>query len=105
MKQKKLYISLPISGRNLKRQKALAKVFKNRWIARGWEESQVVTPFEIVTEDNPDWAEAMGVCVAELLRCSHMVLAEDWYRSRGCRVERAVAECVGVRILSEGEAL
>lgn len=50
MKNKKLkmYLSLPITGRDLNQVKDYAERVKRDWVAKGYD---VITPFEIVPDD------------------------------------------------------
>ena len=95
MKKTKLYVSLPITGRDLDKVKRHAKKVKGIWEERGYD---VVTPFELVEDDNGEmeplayYAYCMGKFVEALLMCDGIVLCKDWFGSNGCRAECSVAE-------------
>ena len=90
-----MYLSLPISGRDLKAVKVFAKRVKQKWERKGFE---VITPFD-VTENhagNPDerahYASCMGCCIEALLMCDGVIFCEGWFYSKGCRAEWNIAE-------------
>lgn len=87
--KKKMYLSLPISGRNLERVKEYAKKIKDKWVKKGFE---VVTPFEVVPDDNKSYEYCMGKDITALLQCDGIILCHDWFSSKGCRAECSVAQ-------------
>lgn len=98
--KKKMYLSLPISGRDLKAVRVFAKRVKQKWQRKGFD---VVTPFE-ATENhvgNPDdrahYASCMGRCIEALLMCDGVIMCQDWFNSKGCRTEWNVAEVYGIK--------
>lgn len=97
----KLYVSLPITGRDLVSVKEHAAKVKKVWEKRGYE---VVTPFDLVPENIEGMGEAefyaycMGKCVEALLLCDGIVLCNGWFESKGCRAECDVAEVYGKMI-------
>ena len=99
--RKKMYLSLPISGRDLKAVKVFAKRVKQKWERKGFE---VITPFDVtdehyngVKEDWPYYAQCMGRCVEALLKCDGVIFCEGWFYSKGCRTEWNVAEVYGIK--------
>lgn len=89
--KKRMYLSLPITGRKIEKVKAYAKKVKEKWVAKGYD---VVTPFEV----NPieiSYEECMGRCVTALLLCDGIILCSDWFGSKGCRAECSVAQVYG----------
>lgn len=95
MERKRLYVSLPITGKDLEKVKRHAKKVKGIWEERGY---NVVTPFELVEEDNGErdpldyYAYCMGKCVEALLMCDGIVMCKGCFDSKGCRTEYSVAE-------------
>ena len=93
--RKKMYLSLPISGRDLKAVKVFAKRVKQKWERKGFE---VVTPFDVteafdgVKEGQSYYAYCMGRCVEALLMCDGAIFCEGWFYSKGCRAEWNIAE-------------
>lgn len=107
MERRKLYISLPITGRDLDNVKRHAKKVKGIWEERGYE---VVTPFELVEDDNGEmeplayYAYCMGKCVEALLACDGIVMCKGWFDSKGCRTEYSVAEIYGMERMLDNTA-
>lgn len=98
--KKRMYLSLPITGRDLKSVKVFAKRVKQKWERKGYE---VVTPFEVteqfdgVKEGMSYYAYCMGRCVEALLKCDGVIMCQDWFNSKGCRTEWNVAEVYGIK--------
>lgn len=93
--QKKMYLSLPITGRKLDQVKDYAKKVKAIWQNKGFE---VVTPFEVNPIDGMSYENCMGRCVTALMLCDGIILCHDWFSSRGCRAEYSVAQIYGKKI-------
>ena len=96
-----MYLSLPITGRDLKSVKAFAKRVKQKWERKGYE---VITPFDVteehyhgIKEEWPHYAFCMGRCVEALLKCDGAIFCQDWFQSKGCRTEWDVAEIYGIK--------
>ncbi len=94
--KKKLYISLPISGRPLAEAKAQAAEMKARMEGKGYD---VVTPFEINPDSTRPYSEMMGRCIERLLECDAVCFARFWVMSEGCRLERTAAKIYGIEIV------
>lgn len=90
--KKRMYLSLPITGRKIEKVKAYAKKVKEKWVAKGYD---VVTPFEIVPDDGMPYEYCMGKDIEELLKCDGIILCHDWFSSKGCRAECSVAQVYG----------
>lgn len=95
--KKKLYISLPITGRRIEEAKAEAEIVK---LAFRWLDYEVVNPFDVVS-DGDTYEEAMGKDIAALLTCQEVYFAPSWSQSRGCRLERAAAEIYNIKIVEQ----
>lgn len=93
--KKKMYLSLPISGRKIEKVKEYARKVKEAWVKKGFE---VVTPFEVVPIDGMPYEYCMGRDIMALLRCDGVILCKDWFGSKGCRAECSVAEVYGKSI-------
>lgn len=87
--KERMYLSLPITGRNIEKVKAYAKKIKEEWVKKGFD---VVTPFEIVTDDNATYEYCMGKDITVLLKCDGIILCYDWFTSKGCRLECYAAQ-------------
>ena len=93
--RKKLYISLPISGRDLEDVKRRANTLKDSVES---EEYIPVTPFDICPDSTLPYSELMGRDIAGLLECDAILFDYDWNESRGCRAEMAIAQIYNKRI-------
>lgn len=97
-KKLKLYLSFPITGRNIKDVKVYARRVKQKWERKGYE---VVNPFEVtehyegIKDTHSYYAYCMGKCVEALLQCDGIIMCPDWFYSKGCRTEWNVAEVYG----------
>lgn len=91
----KLYISLPISGKNIDEVRRRANFIKGALT----EEYDPITPFDICPDSSLPYSELMGRDVAELLKCETILLDWDWRTSRGCRAEYELARIYGLRIV------
>ena len=95
-KKLKFYLSFPITGRELKDVKVYAKRLKMAWEKKGYE---VVTPFEVVPEDDASYEYCMGKDVEAVLKCDGIIMCKDWFYSKGCRLEYNVAEIYGLKVM------
>ena len=96
---KKVYISIPISGRDIFAQRRRANDVAERFRRVGYE---AITPFDIIPIGDPaakDYATCMGRDSDALLRCDIIAMVDDWENSKGCRAEKAVAEVYGLDVL------
>lgn len=93
--KEKVYISLPISGRNLNKVIKRANLIKSSV----GEEYEPITPFDICPDSTLPYNELMGRDVAELLKCNIILLDYDWQESKGCRTEYEIARIYGLRIV------
>lgn len=91
-----MYLSFPITGRNLKDVKAYAKRVKQVWTEKGFE---VVTPFEVSVALDMPYSYYMGRDVEAILNCDGIIMCPDWFSSRGCRLEYNVAEIYKKKIM------
>ena len=94
-KKLKMYLSFPITGRNIKDVKGYAKRIKKTWEDKGYE---VITPFEVVPEDEKPYSYCMGKDIEAVLECDGIIMCEDWFMSKGCRTENYVAQVYGKMI-------
>lgn len=93
--KKKLYISLPISGRDLDDVKRRANAIKESVES---DEYTPITPFDICPDSTLPYSELMGRDIAGLLECDAILFDYDWNESRGCRAEMAIAQIYNKRI-------
>lgn len=92
----KVYVSIPISGKNYDEQKARAERIKQELHQQG---HIGITPFDIVPEENSPYCYAMGKDIEVLLACDAAVFAEGWNESKGCRLERQACLIYGIQII------
>lgn len=91
----KLYISIPITGHDYEAQREKALSEKVFFQNLGYE---VVTPFDIVSDPNTDYATSMGMCVKELLGSDFVYFCEGWENSKGCTAERELSKIYDKKI-------
>ncbi len=95
----KIYISIPISGHDIEKQRATANVIADKLRKLGHEP---VNPFD-TPEAPPDmidkekYAYYMGEDIKKLLICDAVFLCEGWYESKGCRLEAKTALIYGLK--------
>lgn len=92
--KKKIYISIPISGRDISAQRHKADLVKARLSRDGYE---AVTPFEIYCGKNPAYEDYIVADLRVLMTCDAAYFCEGWEESVGCRIEKAVAEIYSKR--------
>lgn len=96
----KIYISIPISGKNVMTQTGIALTVAEQISDLGHEP---VNPFETPLAP-PEWPERqkyayyMGRDIEKLLLCDAVYFCERWHESRGCRVESYIAEIYGLKL-------
>lgn len=94
----KVYISLPISGRDINvvrhdAEKMAEMIRMNELIP--------VSPFDVSPDDNATYAEHMGKDIQALLESDAVVFMKGWQDSKGCQAEYEVARIYGKKILFE----
>ena len=99
--KKRVYVSLPISGRPIEEAKEQAKMIKATLEGSGYE---VATPFDVVDEpqgttEKERYAYCMGRDIEELLKCDAIYMARGHENSKGCRLERMTAIIYGIEII------
>lgn len=95
---KKIYLSIPISGRNYTDQRNYAYYVATNLAQKGYD---VITPFDIVKDPTTPYAKAMGECVSELLKCNGIYLCSGWKESKGCQAELHIALVYGLDVMTE----
>lgn len=94
----KVYISIPISGRDIYAQRRRANEVAERFHNCGYEP---ITTFDIIPLGDPaakDYAACMGRDIEHLLRCDIIALVDDWENSKRCRAEKAVADVYSLEV-------
>lgn len=105
----KIYISLPITGRESTvklRYYAAVEEIKDIFDQKH-EDFEIVSPVDIDDFDDAgyhgdkshDWAWYMGKDIEALLRCDYIFMTEGYHDSKGCLLEKHVAEKSFIGIL------
>lgn len=107
----RLYLSLPISGHQIRDRISYADRVKRELINGfrcGWgyfrceTELEIITPFDVnENEDKDSYARKMGNDIEALLECDAIFLCEGWQNSKGCMTEFEVAKIYGKEIIFE----
>jgi hypothetical protein len=93
---KKVYISIPITGKHLNAQKTLANTMKKALSAMGY---IAISPFDVVNDDNAPTSVAMGKCIMALLECDAVYFMTGWHKSKGCMTEFDTARNYGMEMM------
>lgn len=96
--KKKIYISIPITGRPIEKVQYDASWNKGTFISQGWE---AITPFDLNWEPNKSESYYMGKDIEALLECDTIYMCHGWSESKGCMAEFEVARIYGKEILFE----
>lgn len=98
---KKIYISLPITGRPI--EEAFEEAARAADEIR--EQGDIpLSPFDISPySQEKDYADYMGDDIRALLRADSVLFLPGWEQSKGCRLEHAAAEIYGIEIKYEEE--
>ena len=89
----KIYISLPISGREeeaRERAQMIAKAIKEAG-------HTPVNPFDIYAGENPDYFDHLCADLRAMMDCDAVYFDKDHYMSCGCKIEHDVAFTLMVR--------
>lgn len=99
MKAIKIYISGPISGRPDGNQAAFYAAAK-RIIEEG---AYPVNPHDVgyLLPDGSSWLDYMRVDIKALVDCDEIYMLHGWWRSRGARLELAIAWGLGMKVRYE----
>lgn len=92
MSRGKVYISGPITGIDFGNRFAFSCA-RNALELCGYE---VVDPSEVKLDDEATWADYMRADLKLLLDCDHIYMLEGWEDSKGARIERELAENLGI---------
>ena len=89
----RIYISIPISGKDLATQRAKATEIADKIRLLGHEP---INPFDTPEpqgdlSDREKYAYFMGEDIKRLLMCDAIFMCEGWQKSKGCMVEWDVA--------------
>ena len=96
MMKKKLYISLPITGRDLDSAKREAENYKRFYECAGYD---VITPFDVSPDSEKPYSYHMGRDIETLLECDAVFFVYGFHHSKGCNLEYAAAKIYGKEII------
>lgn len=96
--KKKVYISIPISGKDITEVKLHLDYVKNRLAS---DFCEPVTPFDVSPDSNASYAEHMGRDIQALLECDVVFFCIGWQNSKGCQAEYEVAKIYGKKMVFE----
>lgn len=94
MKQKKVYISGPITGVSDARELFEKAAYKLKW--RGYD---VVNPYDNGLTEEDTWEAHMRADLRMMLDCDAIALLPGWRDSRGACLEKRVAKELGMSIM------
>lgn len=85
----KIYISIPITGRDQRKARHKADLAKAAISRAG---HTPVSPFDIYAGKSPTYADHLCYDLRALADCDAIYLCKGWQYSRGCRIERNFAD-------------
>lgn len=91
----RVYISLPMAGRDEKEIMEEIRLMRQAAEERGWEP---VDPVEVNRGLPGGYPEKLGRDIAALLRCDAIMMGSQWERSAGCRLEMRAATIYKIEI-------
>lgn len=83
--KKKIFISIPISKKNYKEQRAHADRVQQALSRRGWD---VVNPFNIYCGTNAGRYDIISARLLALSQCTAIYLCKGYYMDRACMHEK-----------------
>lgn len=95
-----VYISIPISGLDIHKQREHADRVKAALSRAG---HKPVNPFENYCGENPTYKDHLQYGIRALMDCDAIYLCSGWQFSRGCRIEACVAKEFGLQIMKEDQ--
>lgn len=96
MKKKKLYVSLPITGRDIEDVRRDCAWAHTRYD----NEYEVVTPLDVTPDQGEHpYSYYISRDIEVLLTCDAAIFLTFWQCSKGCRLERAVCHIYGIDII------
>ena len=98
MKEKKCYISLPITGRDLYEVGERIAELKRNLQDKGY---MPVSPFDREVDFNAAHEEHMRADFKLLLDCNYILMGYGWEYSVGCRAELNAALVCGIKVMFE----
>lgn len=94
----KVYISIPITGKDIDEQKIHAERVAAFLTAAG---HTPVSPFDNGLDEDASYEDHLREDTKMLLGCDAVYMCEDWSSSNGCRFEVGVAVNCGLTVVAE----
>lgn len=88
-----IYVAGPVSGMPLDNRPAFEEA-REALLAAGY---LALVPHDVVAPGT-EWGTAMRATVAAMMGCGGVALLPGWQASRGAKVERDVAQAVGITV-------
>lgn len=98
----KVYISLPITGKDLQGQKSYARHVASFLSEAGFEP---VNPFDNGLGEDASYEQHMKADILLMLGCGAVLLCDGWAQSRGCVLESHVAVACGMEVVDTSTPL
>lgn len=97
----KVYISMPITGYDLKERKQFAeKARKSVCELFNFHAEDVITPFDVPGyKPDQSWEWYMARCLDTMTRTIMAIFVEDWEKSPGCRLEHEWAMHYNIKVV------
>lgn len=96
--KKRVYVSLPITGRPVEEAREHADRVKAALSRKGYE---VTTPFDIVHGTDAEYADYIGADITVMLKQDIVCFATGWDRSFGCLMERSTLDIYNAKMRTE----
>jgi hypothetical protein len=94
----KVYISIPITGKDIDEQKRHAEDVASFLLAAG---HTPVSPFDNGLDDNASYEDHLREDTKMLLDCDAILMCKGYHVSHGCTFERDVAIKCGLTVVTE----
>ena len=91
----KIYISLPVTGRDIEEVEDDCIFFSGVLKMLGHE---AISPLEVSPNPDATYAEHMGNDIRALMECDAALFTSDWKQSKGCLLEHCAAKIYGKQI-------
>ncbi len=98
----RIYISLPISGRDIEDVESAIKSAAAQIEKHGF---KAVSPLEVSPDPESSYAVHIGRGITALLECDAVLVLPGWVESKGCNLEMEAARIYGKKILVNYEML
>ncbi|MCF2487483.1 DUF4406 domain-containing protein [Dyadobacter sp. CY347] len=99
---KKIYISGKITGVPIEQAREKFAEAEKILMCSGWE---TVNPMKNGLPETASWKEHMVKDIEMLLDCEAILMLSCWRTSKGAKIEKAVAEQMGMQVLTFKEKI